>query len=298
MTPPRSRKKALKRLLPFPAVKSCTIITAICLLTTILLATAQEPSPLKLSWPVETSLLVSGLAGQIIGQHRLAEMTPAGPNDLKKQDLAPWDKPFAGQYNAAASSASDVLVFAVGGAMVYADIWDKTRPQSSWTPLLQDGVILAEAFAWSSALNLNVRALRIHPRPFVYDSTNGSSASERAAPEAAGSFYSGHASEAFLGAAYFATVYPLRHPEFQHTGLLWGTSLTAATAVAVLRVASGKHFPSDVVAGAAIGTVLGWGFAKMHETSFGKDGGKFWSLQAWPQPGGFALQGARSFAAL
>ena len=275
-------------------MKSCMIVKAFCLIATITGAFAEEQSPLQLSLPLELSLSITGLTGQIAGQYRLTQMAPAGPEDLRRSDLFPWDRPFAGRYNAPASTASEFLVFAVGGAMFYSDIWDKTRTQTSWTPLLQDGLILSEALAFSSALNLNARAFRWHPRPFVYDSTNGSGAAQRKAPEAAGSFYSGHASNAFVGAAYFATVYPLRHPEFQHTGWLWTGSLAAATTVAVLRVASGKHFPSDVVAGAVIGTGLGWGFAKIHETHHGM----FWSLEAWPLSGGFAFQAERSFAAL
>ncbi len=256
--------------------------------------TAQEASPLELSWPYETALATLGITGQILGQHNLNEITPAGPNDLKRSDLAPWDRFAAGWYNPAASTASDVLVYAVGGGMMFADAWDKTRPSSSWTPLLQDGLILGEALTWSSALNLNVRALRLHPRPFVYNANNGSSENAREAPEAAGGFYSGHASSAFLGAVYLSTVYPLRHPEFEHPGWLWAGSLAAASTVAILRVAAGKHFPSDVAAGAAVGSLLGWSFAKIHERHPAPGS---WSFNAWPQPGGAAVQAVKPLIA-
>jgi membrane-associated phospholipid phosphatase len=277
-------------------VKSGKIATAVCLFSTILSAFAQEKDPLKTSWSTETALLATGISAQILGQYRLKQMATVRSIDLQKSDLPPWDRFAAGWYNPAASTTSDVLVFVVGGAMIYSDLWDKTQADASWKPLLEDGLILGEAFAWSSALNLNVRAFRIHPRPFVYDTTNGSSASERNAPEAAGSFYSGHASEAFLGAAYFATVYPLRHPEFKHTGWLWAGAMTAASGVATLRVVSGKHFPSDVIAGAAVGTALGWGFATLHQR-YGKDSETGWQFNAWPQVGGVAIQAVKPLAA-
>lgn len=64
--------------------------------------------------------------------------------------------------------------------------------------------------------------------------------------EAAGrSFPSGHATLAFA----LATVSALRWPRMQ--GLAWGL----AALVAISRVALGLHWPSDVVAGAAIGVV-------------------------------------------
>ncbi len=268
-------------------------------MSTTTLSVLAEESPLHLSLPYETSLLAMGLAGQILGQYSLNEMTPVRSSDLNKSDLAPWDRFAAGRYNKTASSASDVLVLAVGGSMFCVDAWEKTRSQITWTPVLQDGIILGEAMTWAAALSLNVRAMRLHPRPFVYDSTNGSTRSDREAPEAAGSFFSGHASAAFVGAAYLATVYPLRHPEFQHPGLLWAGSLTAASTVAILRVAAGKHFPSDVVAGAGVGALLGWGFAKMHE-SHNADSKNSWFFNAWPslEGDGFAIQAVKPLAAL
>lgn len=292
------------------------IKVSLSLLVAIMSARAGEP-PLTLSWPVETVLLAGGLAGEGIGQYRVSAMTPPGPADLRRGDLAPWDRFAAGWYNANLATVSTILTVGVTGAMFYADAWDKARGHAAWTPVLQDGLILSEALAWSGALNLNARAFQLHPRPLAYDSTNP--ASERTSRDAGGAFYSGHASAAFLGAAFLATVYPLRHPEFQHPGLLWAGSMAAASSVAILRVASGKHFPSDVVAGAAVGTLLGWGFAKIHEvhdanrkgrtlSACAEPGrsvveGRFlsvvegWSFNVWPQSGGLAVQAARPLAA-
>jgi len=39
-----------------------------------------------------------------------------------------------------------------------------------------------------------------------------------------------------------------------------------ALGVSVLRVAAGKHFPTDVLGGAALGTGIGWLVAKVHPT--------------------------------
>ena len=37
-----------------------------------------------------------------------------------------------------------------------------------------------------------------------------------------------------------------------------------AVSVSVLRVAGGKHFPTDVLGGAALGTGIGWTVARLH----------------------------------
>src|SRR5436309_3469361 len=39
-----------------------------------------------------------------------------------------------------------------------------------------------------------------------------------------------------------------------------------ALGVSVLRVSAGRHFPTDVVGGAALGTGIGWLAAKVHPT--------------------------------
>ena len=206
-------------------------------------------------------------------------MRPAGPEDLRRSDIPVWERWVAGTYSPAADVASDVLAVAVGGSAVFVGTWEAARRETSWRPVLEDLLILSEAMAWSSAINLNVRAERVHPRPFVYGTK--APAAERAEPQAAGSFYSGHASEAFVGAVYLATVYPLRHPEFEHRGWLWAGSLAAATTAATVRVAAGKHFPSDVLAGAAMGSLIGLGFVQLHRPG----GLGLWGTELWPMLG-------------
>ena len=77
--------------------------------------------------------------------------------------------------------------------------------------------------------------------------------SSRNGAQAYGSFYSGHASTAFATAVFTGIWFSETYPGSQWIPWVWAGSLSAATAVAVLRVAAGKHFPTDVIAGAAAG---------------------------------------------
>lgn len=71
------------------------------------------------------------------------------------------------------------------------------------------------------------------------------------------SFPSGHSIMAFTGAAFTHTMFALRYPESPLRLPVTISAWTFATATAVLRVASGNHFVTDVLAGAAIGTLFG-----------------------------------------
>lgn len=46
--------------------------------------------------------------------------------------------------------------------------------------------------------------------------------------------------------------------------MVWGAGLATASSVAILRVAAGKHYPSDVVMGAAMGSFIGWLVPMLH----------------------------------
>ena len=230
---------------------------------------ADSPRTFTLGW-ADVGWAVLGGASVMGAQIRYDDMRPAEARDLVRSDLIFMDRWAAGLYSPGADLASDMLAFPLCALPVAWSAWKtwggKPAPgqrASTGIPApIVDAVILAEAMALSSSLNLFVRSLRIHPRPLVYG--QAAPRSEREKGEASGSFYSGHASAAFLAATYFAYTYPLRHPEFKYHGALWAGALGAASLVAGLRVAAGKHFPSDVLVGAAAGAFFGWVFPRMH----------------------------------
>ena len=101
-----------------------------------------------------------------------------------------------------------------------------------------------EAAAWASAVTELGKHLFARNRPILYTelaSLDGSSSDRRSLP-------SGHTSTAFaLATSYALTSWDRgeRLPVY--------LALGAATTVGVLRVVAGRHFPSDVVLGAAVG---------------------------------------------
>jgi len=98
-------------------------------------------------------------------------------------------------------------------------------------------------------------------RPYVYGAASLEGSQLEKALE---SFPSGHTALAFCSASVFAALALDLAPEAP--GLPWmiAGAYGLALGEGILRVASGNHFPTDALAGAALGGGIGWLVAKAH----------------------------------
>lgn len=227
-----------------------------------------------LSWKVDAPLASVALTAQLLGQYRLTQMDTGIA--INKSDLLPWDRPFAGTYNPSAAFWSDVLLIN-GAAPLVISIGAWQTGKMSGQAVATQLVMLSELMALQSGINLMVRSIRVWPRPFMWSPNGGE---ERKEGQASGSFYSGHAGGSFAMAVFTATWFDHEFPESSWSPWIWGGGLTLATGIASLRVAAGKHYPSDVLVGALIGSGLARLILWTHES---KD------LQVRPLAGGLAL---------
>ncbi len=90
-------------------------------------------------------------------------------------------------------------------------------------------------------------------RPYMYGSNPPEDAEDYNE-----SFPSGHSIMAFTGAAFTHALFALRYPDSRYRLPVTIAAWTFASATAALRVASGNHFVTDVLAGAAIGSFFGF----------------------------------------
>jgi membrane-associated phospholipid phosphatase len=79
------------------------------------------------------------------------------------------------------------------------------------------------------------------------------------------SFFSGHTSISFASIVFLARTYAALHPDSRWKPVVWATGISTATLVGVLRILSGKHFPTDVLVGALVGSFIGFVIPKLHE---------------------------------
>jgi membrane-associated phospholipid phosphatase len=152
----------------------------------------------------------------------------------------------------AAALSSDLLVGALPLG-VFAAEWALAAPAGTRGQLGEDLLIVAEAGAIQGVLNAGVKYLVARERPSVH-------LGQREGPPSLDddvSFYSGHTSTAFALVAAAAEVASLRG--YPHAGWIWALGLPLAAGVGYLRIAAGKHYLSDVLVGAAVGTLVGAG---------------------------------------
>ena len=144
-------------------------------------------------------------------------------------------------------------------ALLGAAFLASSRKGEAFAAFAEDATVIAQALTTTAAVTSWTKVLFHRPRPFLYAPT----ATGPVAPEDGRSMPSEHSSIAFAAAAAYASVLHRRGIAGNHK-LQIGALFTAAAATATLRVVARRHFPTDVVAGAALGFVIGWTVPAIH----------------------------------
>jgi PAP2 superfamily len=177
---------------------------------------------------------------------------PCDPSGLLSLDHAALHT-----FSSGAGTASSVLLAGVVGFSGLASLEGATGPQ-----VRGHVAVFANSLSWTLAASEWVKVLAHRSRPVLYVTTDTAAAGDT---DNRRSFPSGHAAIAFAAAASYVTIATrerLPH-RTRNAILLFG----GAVGVSALRVAAGKHFPTDVVGGAALGSAIGWLTARFHPTA-------------------------------
>ncbi len=182
---------------------------------------------------------------------------PHGPPDCAPCDPASlWgiDRGVLGHATAGAGAASDVLVLGVMGGAALAGIVGAP-------PALRNGnaAVFGETIAAAYAATSWLKVVVGRERPVLYTADAATAADD---PDSQRSLPSGHTAGAFSAAVSYLVIsgrQRLPH-RTRNAVLLFG----GAAAVGTLRVAAGRHFPTDVLAGAALGSLIGWLIPTVH----------------------------------
>lgn len=118
-----------------------------------------------------------------------------------------------------------------------------------------DLLVVSEAVAVSTVLNQLTKIVFARERPFVHAMTPDERKKTVNPRDNNVSFYSGHSALAFSLAAAAGTVATMRG--YRGMPVVWGTLMPLAAATGYLRIAADKHYTTDVLTGAVLGTAVG-----------------------------------------
>lgn len=232
-------------------------------------ATAEDVRELKYDPAIDIPVTATTMALIIGSELAKRDIGPIGcrwcAHDAEGRDtLNPFDRGaralLVWNDKTTAARISDLVAFfgapsfAFGG-MLASGIHDDA--ERKW-PI--DGLIIAEAVTISLAVNQTVKFIAGRERPFAHfdepapDRLGGTTALARRVDENL-SFYSGHTTLTFALAGASGTVANLR--DYRFAPLLWAGGFTIAAAVGLLRIAADKHYATDVLMGAVMGTAIG-----------------------------------------
>lgn len=217
----------------------------------------------QLQWEIDVPLFAIGGALALGREIRSTNSSAPAycttiPEGCDENDLNAIDRPFAGTYDERWSDATDVVMLVLASAP-----WPMLWYDNTLLNTLNDVTIIYESALTAAALSGLATLSAARARPFVY----GTKAPEdvRTSPNGALSFVSGHTTMAFaLSTSTFWTIYR-RHGSGAYAWTTLGVGTVLASAVGVGRVLAGKHFPTDVVTGAAVGASVGTLMPALHD---------------------------------
>lgn len=153
-----------------------------------------------------------------------------------------------------ADLASGIVLLAVGAGTAYAGLHGMSGDE-----LRGNFAVLANTAVWTATSVEWLKVLVRRERPVMYTADAPAALADK---DNLQSFPSGHTALAFAAATSYLVIaerQKLPHRE-RNAFLLYG----GAALVGTLRVVAGKHFPTDVLAGAALGSGMGWLVPTIH----------------------------------
>jgi membrane-associated phospholipid phosphatase len=191
---------------------------------------------------------------------------------LDRNTINAFDRPATYNWNRNLNSVSDFFatVFPILPTVFFIpQLYNK-----QWKNLATLGIMYVEVWMFTKGITVLTKSLTGRIRPYLYNTSF--TAEERfgfqggEAPEASTSFFSGHASGTFAAAVFLGKAFSDIYGRSTWSYLVWGSSLAMATYSAYCRVGAGEHFATDVIAGALVGSAIGYFIPVLHTKKFEK----------------------------
>ena len=177
---------------------------------------------------------------------------------LDKSSVNAFDQPLMNPYSKKLDTTGDIfLLTALASPVLFA-----AAPKNEWFTI---AAMYAETALIANGIKDLTKLIVDRPRPYMY--FEGYPQKEIEERDWCKSFPSGHTTMAFTSAAFNTYVFSRYFPDSPWRFVVSGVSYAIAVTTAALRLASGNHFASDVLTGAALGTLCGFLIPWLHTLS-------------------------------
>lgn len=221
----------------------------------------------KKDWALLSVSAASTITSEFLLDARNDKLSLIEIEALKRSSINQFDRNATYNWSTSAGDFSDVpfrimpfLPMALGVPLVANKKWDN---------VFTLGLIYAEVTLLTKGLTGITKTLAGRRRPYLYNTDftpEERFALQQDAPAPTASFFSGHSSVTFAFAVLLSKTYTDIYGKNTWSKIIWITSLSAATATAWARVEAGVHYPTDVIAGALIGSAIGYFIPELHKT--------------------------------
>jgi hypothetical protein len=231
---------------PVHSLKLSVKMTLIVFIVSILNGPVCIAQAYRMKGGMDLAIGISGIAvqgGMQFGMHRDKSLpVPAAKQEFK------WgpDHWFRYQYKTSNAKASDLMLAA-----------QMALPLISTIPNIKDrgwvdaAMVCSQSLLWTMNVTQGVKLMKLRSRPLVYALNTPESVKNNI--DARYSFISGHSSAAFCIATSFTLAMKQMNLPATRRTILGAASFVTAGGIAALRIAAGKHYPTDVLAGMVVG---------------------------------------------
>lgn len=190
-------------------------------------------------------------------------ITPQELSNLKKENINGFDRWAADVYHENAAKSSDIFFYAAMPLPLVLLIDKEIRKDA-----LKVGFMYLEAMSITGVFYTGSAYIwdRFRPLTYIKDVTPGSELEgDQRSGNARNSFLGGHPALVATSSFFVASVYADYHPDSKFKYVLYGVAAVATGGTAYLRHRGGKHFPSDLIVGTAVGTLSGLLVPRLHK---------------------------------
>ncbi len=199
---------------------------------------------------------------------------------LDKNSINRFDRIATSYSSMKAKKASDVFFY---GAMAMPALFGFSKKMRNDAKNIS--LIYGETLFLTVGITLITKKTVLRNRPLVYNSNFD--ISTKLEKNARYSFFSGHTSVVSASSFFTAKVFADYHPDSKWKPVVWGAAVTIPAITGYLRVRAGKHYPTDVITGYAVGAVIGILIPQIHKR---KKQNEHLQLSVGPSGGYFSLE--------